>query len=759
MLRFYYSSKYKYTNRYIIDVSSDTDYADIDYENIDSPDSINGHIIYTLGKNEKIPTYIVDTTNSKKWFVTGITQLRTSKYQISLLRDVISESPNTWRNERNAYIKAGTATNYNKYKVWGLPFTNTKVSQQRLSVNGKSSFFVFYNNTQHISGNGNITEDDLELNATNIPGVTVFDYTVNTLNEIPSYEYIGTPNLVSYDNEQNILVQVDIRSAGTNRIRYTLNGSNSEVAYQDNASLSGYLNIEGLNYQYFQNNINNSLTQTATAVENWKNSYLATLYPNSIPSASVSNLSSYVDKVIYVQSEGKAYRLRLTQQPQQFVYQLLNSTETGTLRSALSNITYPGATNPSFSVSGNGFVWFYFAGYKYSYTLEDLGVATSFNFTFKANVRKLPKSAVRCVNIVSDSTISDEDLGNALMSMQANAGNPNDDTGRIVDIQYLPFQVASTTNANIQINSQNMTALFLNSDDYLYTTSLSNLTNINKETDSIKIVSPSRASQYLFKPYNNDGNMTFTTKITIKPYSSVIYVRPSTTGLLMFDWDDKDCLTIAEDMSLTQISSEWANYVYSNRNYQNAFNRTIQGREFERSWEMRVEEANLLAEDWNSRNISAQKAQTYTANLPIISSIAGAIGTAWQDEGYMRAVQTDLEYNRAMHQEAISLARDQFNYQIDNIKSQPTMPSKITTIDCKLLDGIYLEFYSTNQTELNAIESYYKYNGNRIDDYGSFNDYWGGFVQGKLIQSINYNQPELNELNIRLNMGIFTENL
>ena len=97
-----------------------------------------------------------------------------------------------------------------------------------------------------------------------------------------------------------------------------------------------------------------------------------------------------------------------------------------------------------------------------------------------------------------------------------------------------------------------------------------------------------------------------------------------------------------------------------------------------------------------------------------------------------------------------------FNYQLDNIKSQPTMPSKITTIDCKFLGYVYIEYYSTNPTEKQAIESYYYYNGNRIDDYGTFNDYWGNFVRGKIIISAHYTQPELNELNRRLQAGIFT---
>ena len=227
----------------------------------------------------------------------------------------------------------------------------------------------------------------------------------------------------------------------------------------------------------------------------------------------------------------------------------------------------------------------------------------------------------------------------------------------------------------------------------------------------------------------------------------------------MYDWDDKDCLVIQEDFSLTNVTSEWTQYVYNNKNYSNIFERELQGRAYERSWERRVESANMASEKRNAENITAERAKAWTGNLPILSGLASAftyIGGKSADQNYMNAVYTDLQYNEALYNESMSLSRDLFSYQLDNIKSQPLIPSKITTIDCKLLDGIYLEFYSTNETELASIEKFYKYNGDRIDDYGTFESYWGNFVRGKIIISLHYTQPEIDELNRRLNMGIFT---
>lgn len=764
MLKFYYDPKYKYTNRCIIDLTSDTNFAEKDYENIDSPDTINGHIIYTLTAGESIPTYITDSESGWRWFVSGITQLRTGKFQISLLRDIISESPDTWK-EESAYITAGTANNYNKYKRWDLPYTNTKISQQRLNFGGKSSFFVFYVNEQHINSNV-LTESDLVIKSSTVPDITGYDYIVSDLTEIPNYDLVGAGALNHWINHRAIvnttmfntynaydIYRVALDNDSNNGITTHTGERFGSISTAVAASNKIYLDITKL---AFENNNNYMKTNTHTAINTYINNKEGTFGTN-ISTSQVNSLNNYIDKIIFNSTDNKVYTIRASIQNQKM--DVMDTS--ATLQTAFRNIfTYSGYHIPESSthncdVNGN---WIEFLSERdiYTYTLEELGTATSFDFTFKADVRKLPKSAVRCVNIVSDNSHTDEEITQCLMLAQTNGINPDNTTGRILDIQYLPFSIATTTNSNIKINSQPLTAQFLDLDDYIYSTNLSDLTNISKETDTIKIVSPSRGSQYLFRPYDNNGNMEFSTKITIKPYTSTIYVRPSTLGLLMNDWDDKDCLIIQEDFSLTNVTSEWTQYIYNNKTYLNAFERQLQGREYERTWERRVEEAQARSDSWNARSISSQKARAYTGNIPIISSIAAAIGTAWQDQNYMAAAQLDREYNEALYQEGMSLSRDLFEYQLENIKSQPLIPSKVTTIDCKFLDGIYLEFYSTNDTELNAIRNFYKYNGNRIDDYGTFATYWGPFVRGKIIISLNYTQPEIDELNRRLSMGVFT---
>ena len=765
MLKFYFKPEYKYTNRTIIDVSNDSNYTEHNYENIDSPDTINGHIIYTLATGETIPTYIVDSESGWKWFVSGITQLRTGKFQISLLRDIMSESPLTWSSER-AYITAGTATNYNKYKRWNLPYTNTKINQQRLNIHGKSSFFVFYVNEQHINSNI-ISEDPLNIKYTQVPGIGTYDYEVNGLNSIPNYSYVGAGPVnfwnvsksaifttMFYNNALSIVAIEYNKTTNPNNLAPTQVASGIPKSSITQNTIPNVFHLD-TQYESISQNVNNCKTQLITAMDNYLTSKQSS-YGTTISRTQINSLANYVNKIIYDSSTNKAYTIRLSTSNQNMNV----NDSSNTLGSALLNTNFPpsGDIDLSLSVGGNG-NWVLFNSERviYTYTLEELGTATSFDFSFTADVRKLPKSAVRCVNIVSDSNITDSELTQCLMLAQTNGINPNNTTGRILDIQYLPFSIADETNDDFKINNVSLTAKYLENDDFQYVTDLTDLTNINKETDTIKIVSPSRASQFLFRPYDNDGIMLFNTKITIKPYTSTIYVRPSTLGMLMYDWDDKDALIIQEDFSLTNVTSEWTQYIYQNKNYQSIFEREMQGRSFERAIERRVESVQAEADISNARLITAQKAQALSGNIPIISGIIGAIGASIEpDPQYLKAAELDRRVNESLYAQGVSQAKDLFNYQLENIKSQPLIPSKITTIDCKLLDGVYLEFYSTNDTELAAITKFYEYNGNRIDDYGTFSEYWGNFLRGKIIISKYYTQPEINELNRRLEMGVFT---
>lgn len=776
MLRFFYDTRYKYTNRTLIDVSGDTSYRDVDYANIDSPDTINGHIIYRLEAGENVPTYVVDLSKGTRYFVSGITPLSANrKYQISLLRDIMSESKN-WALE-DAYIEAGVATDFNKYKRWNLPFTNTKIKEQRLNFGGKSSFFVFYTNEQ-IRNNDDIVEHDYPVSMLSAPGQSTQEYIkLNNLNEIPGYEYVGAGDLTNFQDEE-VRVALTVKYTKILPIKekcYIVNNITNNDIYNfwadEPLDLSNSIDMQGSVYKSINDNTDSCRTNIATAAENFYNSYKNNNYSNIVSLSDISDLkNNYTGKLIVV--SGHVYRISYTTTPFDDSIRVPKA-QTGSLAVAIQNVSIPNDGESTYAVSGDGFCEISVNGVYYNFTIEEVSSATSLEFNFTADVQKLPKSAVRCVNIVSgaDANVTDDVIAQTLMLAQGYQYDLDDNIGQIIDVQYLPFSIATEVAKDgnddpyIKINGVGQYSAFLSNDDFQFYTNLADLTGINKETDTINIVSPSRQSQFMFRPYDNDGNMEFSTSVTIKPFASTIYVRPSTKGLLQYDWQDKDCLIINEDFSLTKVSSAWANYVRSNKNYQRIFDRNIQSKAYARDWERRVEREQARSDEYNATVLANQQGRNLTGNIPIISTIAGLFsqgigqisGTDSAYNRYMSAAQLDRQYNQAMYEESVRLAQDQFKMQLENIQAQPIIPTNITTIDCKLLDGVYLEFYSTNSTEKKAISDFYKYNGNRIEAFGKFSTYYGWYVKGKIIKSVNYTQPEIDEVNRRLGAGIFTE--
>ena len=318
MLRFYYNKEYKYTNRKIIDISNDNNFLNKDYVNIDSPDTINGHIIYELEAGEVVPTYIYDTETTWRWFISGITQLRTGKFQLSLLRDIISENPDVWSNEQ-AYISAGLANDYNRYKRWDLPFTNTKVKQERLNFGGKSSFFVYYVNEQKIASNA-LTEDDLQITGVTIPGIgsANYDYSVASLSDIPYFNYVNAGD-VNYWSSPQCYLRFFIKSGSSiyspqDRYRYEYwnnniyNNGGGFIEGTPNDSMTIFTTVQDID-----NNSSNCKTKLRDAVKTFLTNYQSSL-GTSITNTEVNSLLDYAGKYIYCTGDSKIYTIKYTKE-------------------------------------------------------------------------------------------------------------------------------------------------------------------------------------------------------------------------------------------------------------------------------------------------------------------------------------------------------------------------------------------------------------------------------------------------------------
>ena len=71
MVILYYNPDFKYTNRKIITITNKDNEmrAEINVAHLDTPDTINGHIIYNLGAISTLPTYLLDTDTDRRYFI------------------------------------------------------------------------------------------------------------------------------------------------------------------------------------------------------------------------------------------------------------------------------------------------------------------------------------------------------------------------------------------------------------------------------------------------------------------------------------------------------------------------------------------------------------------------------------------------------------------------------------------------------------------------------------------------------------------
>ena len=115
------------------------------------------------------------------------------------------------------------------------------------------------------------------------------------------------------------------------------------------------------------------------------------------------------------------------------------------------------------------------------------------------------------------------------------------------------------------------------------------------QTLKYRFCSPSFNSIFEFNPALNDGYNGFSVYATLKPYSPYFRVVPQFNGLYGKNFNgEQRGLVMTGDFSITQLTDAYTNYVNSNKNFQNIFDRSIENLEF-------TNEQELERQRWNMR--------------------------------------------------------------------------------------------------------------------------------------------------------------
>ena len=258
---------------------------------------------------------------------------------------------------------------------------------------------------------------------------------------------------------------------------------------------------------------------------------------------------------------------------------------------------------------------------------------------------------------------------------------------------------------------------------------------VDNETQFMRLCSPNYSGTFEFKPTMNGGVTGFEVNCTYKPYQPYIHVNPlfSKNGLYGGDFNDQRGLVCTGDFSMPIVNNAWTQYQINNKSYADSFNRQI-------------ENMDTTYDITRSQQITAGIIGAMSSGVS--GSVAGAkaggpagmaVGAAASGLASLAGLAQDLYYGEKMHKEATSFAKDNYGYQLQNIKALPYSLGKVSafTINNKVFP--FIEWYTATNEEREALRKKIKYDGMTTmvaTDYIGEYLTEGGYIQAQLIRYI-----------------------
>lgn len=118
----------------------------------------------------------------------------------------------------------------------------------------------------------------------------------------------------------------------------------------------------------------------------------------------------------------------------------------------------------------------------------------------------------------------------------------------------------------------------------------------------------------------------------------------------------------------------------------------------------------------------------------------------------------DVEMNKALHNEAIDFAKDNFGYQLENIKALPNTLNKVSSLVATSKIFPFVEYYTCTDEEREAFRNKIKYNGMSIGRIGHILDFKNPsdqtYIKGQIIRlEGKFDTHTANEIANEFNKG------
>lgn len=249
--------------------------------------------------------------------------------------------------------------------------------------------------------------------------------------------------------------------------------------------------------------------------------------------------------------------------------------------------------------------------------------------------------------------------------------------------------------------------------------------------DMYRLSSPNYNGQFEFNAVKNEGVDYFKVDCTYKPFSPYIRVAPNFKGLYGGEYGDARGLICGGDFSLATTSDAWVDYQVNNKNYLNAFNRQIDNMEINNKYQ-RISEIAGATVGTISTGVTGGMTGAMLGG-PVGAGIGAAAGGL--ASGIGGAI--DVSINDKLRTEALDYTKDQFGYQLGNIRALPYSLSRVSAFNINNKIFPVLEYYTCTDVEKQALRDKIKYNGMTVQVIGTIAEYLQdepSYVKGRIIR-------------------------
>lgn len=272
--------------------------------------------------------------------------------------------------------------------------------------------------------------------------------------------------------------------------------------------------------------------------------------------------------------------------------------------------------------------------------------------------------------------------------------------------------------------------------------------------DMYRLCSPNFGATFEFNAAKNGGIQYFNVDCTYMPYNPYIHLNPNFGDLYGQDFNDARGLICSGEFSLPKLDDAWATYQLNNKNYQASFDRQIQNMEVNNSIQRKMEIASAVGGATQGATSGAMMG-AMTGN-PLAIAGGAVVGGATSAVGGA----LDVYYNDKLRNEALDYTKDQFGYQLGNIKAMPQSLSRTTAFTNNNKYFPVLEYYTCTDIEKQALRDKIKYNGMTVMRIGKIQDFIQAdktYIKGKLIrlEGINDDYHLLTGIADEIYKGVF----